>query len=201
MQACRPFDSNRNGTVLGEGAVMLVIEELTHAQKRGAPIYAELAGYSSYVNGRSACLNVGKDAPDWQGMHECMSAAIQDAGIEPSAIDCITADGKATVGGDRMEAQALTETFAGAAAQIPVSSYKSSLGHMLPAAGAASAAITAVCVKEGIIPPTLNHITPDPECNLNIVAHAALRKEMRYALSNTFGFTGENTSLVLKKYH
>jgi 3-oxoacyl-[acyl-carrier-protein] synthase II len=201
QQACRPFDCSRDGSVLGEGAVILIIEELCHAQKRGAPVYAELAGYSSCVNGLSACPDPGCDAPDWQGMHQCMSAAIQDAGIEPSDIDCITADGKATVQGDRREAQAILQTFNAAGAHIPVSSNKSALGHLLPASGAASAAITALSLYEGVIPPTLNHNHSEPENTVHIISQTTRRKDLRYALSNTCGFTGEHTSLVFKQYH
>ncbi len=201
QQACRPFDCSRDGSVLGEGAVMLVIEELTHALQRGASIYAEIIGYSTYFNGLNSCLSVGRDTPDWQGMHDCMVAAIRDAGIAPAEVNYITADGKATVWGDRMEAQAIRETFNDTGSRIPVSTYKSALGHLLPAAGAASAAITALSISNGIIPPTQNHTATDSQCTLNIVGQAPCRHEIHYALSNTFGFTGENTSLVFKHYN
>jgi 3-oxoacyl-[acyl-carrier-protein] synthase II len=198
--SCRPFDRSRDGCVLGEGSAMLVLEEISHAKKRGASIYAEIVGFSSFFNGHANLSNVGSDPPDWEGMYLCMIQALNDASISPSDIDYINADGKGTVFGDRAEALAIKHAFGEQGSKVPVSTSKPLTGHLLPASGAFEAASTVLSVKEDLIPPTENCTDRDAQCNLNVISENALKKEINYAISNTFGFTGEHTTLVFGKY-
>jgi len=195
-KASRPFDRDRDGFVLSEGAGVLVLEELTHAQRRGASIYAELAGYGL----SSDAYHYTRPDPEADGPARAMALAIKDAGLAPEAIDYINAHGTSTVSNDRIESRAIKKVFSTHAYNLAVSSSKSMLGHMLGAAGAVEAAITARSLHESTIHPTINYEHPDPECDLDYVPNHARKKVVRSALSNSLGFGGINAALVLTKY-
>ena len=195
-KASRPFDRDRDGFVLAEGAGVLVLEELTHAQRRGARIFAELAGYGL----SSDAHHYTRPDPGADGPARAMALAIKDAGVRPEAIDYINAHGTSTVSNDRIETLAIKKAFSKHAYDLAVSSSKSMLGHMLGAAGAVEAAVTALSLHQGIIPPTINYEHRDPECDLDYVPNHARKKDIRSALSNSLGFGGINAALVLKKY-
>jgi 3-oxoacyl-[acyl-carrier-protein] synthase II len=195
-KASRPFDRDRDGFVLAEGAGVLVLEDLGHAEKRGAKIYAELAGYGL----TSDAYHYTKPDPTGNGPARAMSLALSDAVVRPEEIYYINAHGTSTVSNDRVETLAIKKTFGEQAYKLAVSSSKSMLGHMLGAAGAVEAAITALALRDGIIPPTINYKTPDPECDLDFVPGKARKKNIQAALSNSLGFGGINAALVLKKY-
>ena len=194
--ACRPYDAERNGFVMGEGAGILVIEEYEHAVKRGANIIAEVVGY--------ACTNDAYDivapAPEGEGGARCMKLAVDDAGIKPEDIGYINAHGTSTEYNDKFETAAIKTVFGDCAKKLPVGSTKSMTGHLLGAAGAVEAIITALALKEGFLPPTINYKTPDPECDLDYIPNVGRTTDIKYALSNSLGFGGHNASLVLKKY-
>ncbi len=194
--ACRPFDAERDGFVMGEGAGIVIIEEYEHAVKRGANIIAELVGY--------ACTNDAYDivapAPEGEGGARCMKLAVDDAGIKPEDIGYINAHGTSTEYNDKFETAAIKTVFGDYAKKVPVSSTKSMTGHLLGAAGAIEVIITALSLKEGFIPPTINYKTPDPECDLDYVPNKGRTADIKFALSNSLGFGGHNASLVLKKY-
>jgi 3-oxoacyl-[acyl-carrier-protein] synthase II len=194
-KASRPFDQGRDGFVLAEGAGVLVLEELHHAEKRGARIYAELAGYSL----TSDAYHYTQPDPAGDGPAQAMRLALSDAGIQPEEVDYINAHGTSTKPNDRIETIAIKKAFGGHARKLAVSSSKSMLGHMLGAGGAVEAALTVLALSEGIIPPTINLENPDPECDLDYVPNTARKQEPRVALSSSFGFGGFNASLVLKK--
>lgn len=196
-KASRPFDRNRDGFVLAEGAGILVLEELTHAQRRGARIYAELAGYGL----SSDSHHYTRPDPEADGPARAMALAIKDAGLGPDAIDYINAHGTSTLSNDRIETLAIKKTFSKHAYNLAVSSSKSMLGHMLGAAGAVEAAVTALSLHQKTIPPTINYEHQDPECDLDYVPNHARKKDICSALSNSLGFGGINAALVLKKYH
>jgi 3-oxoacyl-[acyl-carrier-protein] synthase II len=195
-KASRPFDKHRDGFVLAEGAGVLVLEELGHAEKRGATIYAELAGYGL----SSDAYHYTKPDPAGDGPGRAMTLALSDAGTRPEEINYINAHGTSTVPNDRVETLAIKKAFGEHAYKLAVSSSKSMLGHMLGAAGAVEAAITALVLRDGIIPPTINYEIPDPECDLDFVPNKARKKEIRTALSNSLGFGGINAALLFKKY-
>jgi 3-oxoacyl-[acyl-carrier-protein] synthase II len=195
-KASRPFDRDRDGFVLAEGAGVLVLEELTHAQRRGARIFAELAGYGLC----SDAHHYIRPDPDADGPARAMMLAIKDAGVRPEDIDYINAHGTSTVSNDRIESLAIKKAFSKHAYNLSVSSTKSMLGHMLGAAGAVEAAVTALSLHQGIIPPTINYEHQDPECDLDYVPHQTRKQYIRSALSNSLGFGGINAALVLKKY-
>ena len=197
QEEIRPFDRLRDGCVLGEGAVVLVLEEMSHALDRGAPVYAEIAGYGSFFNGLSDACDNGNSSTGCVAMKECMSRALSDASLDPSSIDYINADGKGTVQSDCLEAQALYHMFG---REVPVSTSKPLTGHMLAANGAFQALSTVLSIKHGIIPPTINCMDQDPQCDIAVVKNA-LKKQIKYAISNTFGFSEEHTSLVFKHYN
>ncbi len=194
-KASRPFDKERDGFVLGEGAGVLILESLEHALKRDAHIYAELSGF-----GMSADANhiTAPDA-DGAGARRSMQMALQRAGVSPDEVDYINAHGTATPLGDVSETKAIKSLFGERAYQIPVSSTKSQIGHLLGAAAAVEAIATLLALEEGILPPTINYEHPDPECDLDYVPNEARRAEVRVALSNSFGFGGHNSTIVLKK--
>ena len=192
-QASRPFDRDRDGFVIAEGACILVLEELGHAVKRNAIIYGELIGYGT------SCDAFHQTKPDSDGEALAIKKALEDAHVASEDVEFINAHGTSTPLGDKAEAEAIRIVFGRRTGDIYVSSCKSTLGHMLGAAGAMEAAITALSVKRGIIPPTANHETPDPECNLNIVTSTMFR-DIHVALSSSFGFGGVNAVLVLKKF-
>jgi 3-oxoacyl-[acyl-carrier-protein] synthase II len=195
VKASRPFDRDRDGFVLAEGAGVLMLEELTHARKRGAKIYAELAGYGL----SSDAFHYTRPDPAGDGPARAMALALSDAGVRPEDIDYINAHGTSTVSNDGIETLAIKKTFGKHAYSLAVSSSKSMLGHMLGAAGAVEAAVSALALLEGTIPPTINYDNPDPECNLDYVPNTARKQDIKTALSNSLGFGGINAALVLKK--
>ncbi len=194
--ASRPFDAERNGFVMGEGAGMLILEELEHALARGANIIAEVVGYG--------CTNdahhITAPAPEGEGGARCMKMAIDDAGIRPDEVGYINAHGTSTEYNDKFETAAIKTVFGDHAKKLAVSSTKSMTGHLLGAAGAVEAIITALSLKEGYMPATINYKTPDPECDLDYVPNQGRKAEFNYALSNSLGFGGHNATILLKKY-
>ena len=196
-KASRPFDRDRDGFVLAEGAGVLVLEELDHARNRGAKIYAELSGYGL----SSDAYHYMRPDPEADGPARAMALAIEDAGLMPEDIDYINAHGTSTVSNDRIETLAIKKTFQKHAYSLAVSSSKSMLGHMLGAAGAIETAVTALALSQGIIPPTINYGALDPDCDLDYVPNRARKKDLHAALSNSLGFGGINASVVLKKFH
>jgi len=194
--ACRPFDAGRDGFVIGEGAVVLVLEEMEHALSRGARILAEVTGYGT------SCDAYHVTAPDPQGAGAAlaMRMALQDAGIDPRAVDYINAHGTSTPLGDKLETLAIKNVFGEHAYRMAVSSTKSMTGHLLGAAGGLEAAVCILAIDRGLIPPTINLTTPDPECDLDYVPNNARRKEVNVAMSNSFGFGGHNVTLVLERF-
>jgi 3-oxoacyl-[acyl-carrier-protein] synthase II len=196
-RASRPFDAGRDGFVLAEGAGVLVLEEREHAAARGANIYAELAGFGL----TSDAHHFTRPDPDGDGAARAMGLALSDAGVRPDEIDYINAHGTSTVPNDRIETLAIKKAFGPHAYRIAVSSSKSMLGHMLGAAGAVEAVITALSLAHGIIHPTINLDTPDPECDLDYVRGSSRKKEIRASLSASLGFGGINAALVFKKHN
>jgi 3-oxoacyl-[acyl-carrier-protein] synthase II len=194
--ASRPFDKTRDGFVMGEGAGVVVLEELEHALKRGARIYGEVAGYGATGD----AYHLTAPAPDGEGAQRAMKRALSDAGLTPADVQYINAHGTSTPANDLNETRAIKAVFGEHAAGINVSSTKSSTGHMLGAAGAVEFIISALAVREGVIPPTINYETPDPECDLNYTPNSAVRREVRVVISNSFGFGGHNVSLVVRKF-
>lgn len=197
QSASRPFDKNRDGFVLGEGGVALIFEEYEHAMARGAKIYAEVVGTG--LSGDAHHMTAPH--PEGLGAVNCMKAAIEDAGITIYDIDHINTHGTSTPVGDVAEPKAITTLFKDHAQEVLVNSTKSMTGHLLGAAGAIEAFATLMAVKEGIVPPTINHEEDDPEIpKLNFVFNKAVKKDITYGLSNTFGFGGHNASIIFKKY-
>lgn len=193
--ACRPFDGKRDGMVLSEGAGMVVIEELSRARKRGATLYAEIVGYAS----SSSAHHLYRPSPDGQGISIALQKSLRDARVDPSAISYINADGIGTVLSDRAETRALKNVLGSHAYRTPASSTKSIMGHLGTAAGGVEPIICALAIKEGIIPPTINHSTPDPECDLDYVPNQAREQAVHTAVSVNQGLGGQCTCLVLKK--
>ncbi len=191
-RASRPFELNRDGFVIGEGAGVLVIEELEHARARGARIYAEIVGYGSSAD----AYHITAPSPDGDGAIRCMKAAIADAGLTAGRISYINAHGTSTKINDQMETIAIKQVFGEDAYRIPVSSTKSMIGHLLGAAGGVEAVVCVKTIQTGVIPPTINYETPDPECDLDYVPNHARRLTVDYALSNSFGFGGTNAALI-----
>ncbi|ACL21830.1 3-oxoacyl-(acyl-carrier-protein) synthase 2 [Desulfitobacterium hafniense DCB-2] len=195
-EACRPFDARRSGFVMGEGAGILVLESLEHAQKRQARIYAELSGYGSTCD----AYHITSPAPGGAGAIQSMQAALTGAEVRPEEVDYINAHGTGTNANDSAETAAIKALFGEAAQKVAISSTKSMTGHLLGAAGAIEAIACALTIKNSMIPPTINYGEPDPECDLDYVPNAARPKEVQVALSNTFGFGGHNATIVLKRY-
>ena len=194
-KASRPFDKERNGFVIGEGSGILILEELTSAVRRGSRIYAEVVGYGS----TSDAYHMAIPPPGHEGAARCMSAALQDARLKPAEIDYINAHGTSTPPNDLYETQAIKKVFGKHALNLAVSSTKSMTGHLLGAAGAVEAIISAMSIYKGIIPPTINRDNPDPDCDLDYVPHKARKKNIDTAMSNTFGFGGVNAVLIFRK--
>ena len=192
--ASRPFDVNRDGFVLGEGAGILVLEEMEAAKKRGAKIYCELKGYAMTGD----AYHITSPPPEGDGAVACMTAALKDAGMEPSEIGYINAHGTSTIA-DAIETKAIKRVFGEHAGKLAVSSTKSMTGHLLGAAGGIEAIFTVKAVAEGLLPPTINHETPDPACDLYYVPNRSEKREITAALTNSFGFGGTNASLVMQK--
>jgi 3-oxoacyl-[acyl-carrier-protein] synthase II len=195
-KASRPFDLNRDGFVLGEGSGMLVLEELEHARKRGATIYAELTGYGSTAD----AFRVTDSHPDGRGAIACMSGALGDARLSPSEIGYINAHGTSTQVNDRVESLAVKKVFGDGAYEVPMSSSKSMLGHLIAAAGAVELIICIQSMRRNVLPPTINYETPDPECDLDYIPNVAREKKVDHVLSNSFGFGGQNVSLVVSRF-
>ncbi|SHK18439.1 beta-ketoacyl-ACP synthase II [Desulforamulus aeronauticus] len=193
-EASRPFDLQRDGFVMGEGSGVLVLEELNHAQKRGATIIAEVVGYGC----TNDAYHITANSED--GAANCMRLAIEDAEITPSTIGYINAHGTSTPIGDRSETAAIKSVFANYAYQLPVSSTKSMTGHLLGAAGAIEAIITTSAIRDGYLPPTINYKNPDPECDLDYIPNKGRKAKITYAMTNSFGFGGQNATLVLRAF-
>jgi len=193
---CRPFDLNRKGLSLGEGAAFLVMEEGERARQRGAKVYAEILGYGLTGDGN----HMTAPDPDGNGAFRAMAEALQDSGISPGEVDWINAHGTATPANDLAETRAIKNLFGRRAYQIPVSGIKSMVGHCLGAAGAVEAVASVLSVKEDKIPPTIHYQTPDPECDLDYVPNQSRSRTVEVALSNSFAFGGNNTVLVFGKW-
>ncbi|AMO84445.1 3-oxoacyl-[acyl-carrier-protein] synthase II [Solibacillus kalamii] len=194
--ASRPFDKNRDGFVIGEGAGILILEEYEHAKARGAKIYGEVVGYGSTGDAH----HITAPAPNGEGAARAMQMAIDDAQVSPDRVGYINAHGTSTPYNDLFETQAVKTVFGDHAYKLAMSSTKSMTGHLLGAAGGIEAIFTVLALKEGILPPTMNLQDPDPECDLDYVPNAARKAEVEYALSNSLGFGGHNACLLFKKY-
>lgn len=194
--ASRPFDATRDGFVMGEGAGIVILEELEHALQRGAKIYAEVAGYGATGD----AYHLTAPAPDGEGAQRAMKRALSDAGFAPQDVQYINAHGTSTPANDFNETRAIKAVFGDYAKKINVSSTKSATGHMLGAAGAVEFLVSALVIGSGIIPPTINYHTPDPECDLNYTPNKSVKREVNAVLSNSFGFGGHNTTLAIKRY-
>lgn len=194
--ASRPFDAERDGFVMGEGAGFLVLEELERAKKRGANIICELVGYGATDD----AYHITSPAPGGEGPAKAMEFAIKDAGISPSDITYINAHGTSTKYNDMYETQAVKKTFGDAAKNVAISSTKSMTGHLLGAAGGIEAAVCALSISDSYIPATINYQNPDPECDLDIVPNEGRNQEVHYAMSNSLGFGGHNATIVMKKF-
>lgn len=193
--ASRPFDAQRDGFVIGEGAGILVLEEFIHARKRGASIYAEVAGYGVSADAH----HISAPSEDADGPVRVMRNTLADAGVEPEEVDYINAHGTSTPIGDRIETLAIKKTFGAGATKLAISSTKSMTGHLLGASGGLETAIAALVIRDGIIPPTINYENVDPACDLDYVPNKARRRDVQYALNNSFGFGGTNASILLKR--
>ena len=196
QKASRPFEKDRDGFVVGEGSGMMILESLDHALERGAKIYAELVGYGMSGDG----YHITSPPPDGDGARRCMLDAIENAGIEPGQIDYINAHGTSTPLNDLYESRAIKAAFGDAAKKVAISSTKSMTGHLLGGAGGIETVFSALTIKHGIMPPTINHDVPGDECDLDYVPNVARKADVTYAMSNSFGFGGTNASLILKKY-
>jgi 3-oxoacyl-[acyl-carrier-protein] synthase II len=195
-KASRPFDKDRDGFVMGEGGGIILLEEMEHALNRGANILAEIVGYG--LTGDA--YHITAPAPDGEGAARCMAMALRDAGIRPEEVDYINAHGTSTDYNDLYETIAIKTVFKEHARKIPVSSTKSMTGHLLGGAGGVESIFTVLTIFQGVIPPTINYETPDPNCDLDYVPNVARKAEVRVALSNSFGFGGTNAVLVFKKF-
>lgn len=196
LEASRPFDKDRNGFVMGEGGGVLILEELEHALKRGAKIYAEIVG----VGLTGDAFHITAPAPNGEGAVRSMREALRDANVEPSVVDYINAHGTSTELNDVNETKAIKTVFGEHAYKLAISSTKSMTGHLLGAAGAVEAIITVLALVNNTIPPTINLDEPDPECDLNYTPKVPVKREIKYALSNTFGFGGHNATILFKKF-
>ncbi len=195
-RASRPFDKDRDGFVIGEGAGILVLEELEHAKKRGARIYCELVGYGA----NSDAHHVAAPAPEHKGAQACFKLALKDAKIDPASIGYVNAHGTSTDLNDKNESIATKVVFGDHAKKLAMSSTKSMTGHTLGAAGGIEAGITALALARGVLPPTINYETPDPDCDLDYVPNQAREVRVEAAMSNSFGFGGTNAALIMKQY-
>jgi len=194
--ASRPFDKERDGFVIGEGSGIVILEELEHARRRGAPIYCEMVGYGM----SSDAYHISAPCEDGDGAMRVMNRTLKDAGVEPAVVDYVNVHGTSTPQGDRVEVIALKRVFGDHARRMAISSTKSMTGHLLGAAGGLEAGITALALKTQMLPPTINYEHPDPDCDLDIVPNAARKADVRYALSNSFGFGGTNGALLFRRY-
>jgi 3-oxoacyl-[acyl-carrier-protein] synthase II len=195
-KASRPFDMDRDGFIMGEGAGVVILESLETALERGAGIYAEIVGYGMAAD----AYHITAPSPNGEGAARCMKMALKDAGVDPGVVNYINAHGTSTKAGDEIETSAIKTVFGEYAYKIPVSSTKSMTGHLLGAAGGVESVISVLSIKDDIIPPTINLDTPDPECDLDYVPNQARRTTVNYALSNSFGFGGTNACLLFRKF-
>ena len=194
--ASRPFDGERDGFVLGEGSSMVILEELERAKARGAKIYGEILGYGSTAD----AFRITDIHPEGRGGMGCMQGALDNAGINIDEIDYINAHGTSTSVNDRVESLAIKRVFGDLAYKIPVSSTKSMMGHLIAAAGVTEAIVCMLAIRDGVVPPTINYTTKDPDCDLDYVPNEAREVPCKTALTNSFGFGGQNISLVLRKF-
>jgi 3-oxoacyl-[acyl-carrier-protein] synthase II len=195
--ASRPFDATRDGFVMGEGAGIVILEELEHAQRRGARIYAEVGGYRATGD----AYHLTGQLPDHEGLQRAMRGALADASLAPEDVDYVNAHGTSTPLNDSNEAKAIAAVFGDAARRVSISSTKSMTGHMLGAAGAVEFIASALAIRDGMVPPTINLSTPDPECgDLDFTPNTARKRDVRAALSNSAGFGGHNVSLAVKRF-
>jgi 3-oxoacyl-[acyl-carrier-protein] synthase II len=194
--ASRPFDKDRDGFVIAEGAGVVLLEDLEHAKARGARIYAELIGYGASAD----AFHVTQPAPEGAGAQRCMRQALADARIDPAEVGYINAHGTSTPFNDKNETEAIKAVFGDHARKLAVSSTKSMTGHMLGAAGGVETAISALAIDRGVLPPTINYTTPDPDCDLDYVPNQAREAKVDAVLSNSFGFGGTNASVILRRY-
>jgi 3-oxoacyl-[acyl-carrier-protein] synthase II len=195
-RASRPFDRERDGFVLGDGAGILILESLEHARGRGAKIYAEMAGYGMSGDAH----HITAPSQDGDGAARAMANTLRDAGVRPEQVDYVNAHGTGTPPNDRVETAAIRKVFGAAAERLAVSSTKSMIGHALGAAGAVEAGVVALTLRDQVVHPTINLQTPDPECDLDYVPEGARQRPLRYALSNSFGFGGTNACLLMKQF-
>jgi 3-oxoacyl-[acyl-carrier-protein] synthase II len=195
-RASRPFDRNRDGFVLGEGAAMVILEELEHARQRGAPIFGEMTGYGSTAD----AFRITDTHPEGRGATTCLKLALADARLNPEDIHYVNAHGTSTSVNDKVETLALKQAFGPQAYKIPVSSTKSMMGHLIAAAGATELIICLLALRDGVLPPTINYETPDPDCDLDYVPNQAREVRCRNVVSNSFGFGGQNISLVASRW-
>lgn len=195
--ASRPFDANRDGFVMGEGAGIFVMESLDTARERGAHIYAELVGYGA----TSDAYHITQPAPGGEGGARSMQRALEDADMKPEDVGYVNAHGTSTPWNDKLETQALKTVFGDDAYKVPISSTKSMVGHVLGATGGVEAIISVKALEDGMLPPTINYETPDPECDLDYIPNEARKVEVESVISNSFGFGGHNATLVFKTYH
>jgi 3-oxoacyl-[acyl-carrier-protein] synthase II len=194
--ASRPFDRDRDGFVMGEGAGVVMLEELEHAKKRGAKIYCEIIGYGNTADAH----HLTAPSPGGEGAARCMKMALRDSGLKLEEISYINAHGTSTPQGDVCETQAIKTVFGEHAKKIAVSSTKGATGHMLGAAGAVEMSACALAIKNGVVPPTINYQTPDPECDLDYVPNMAREMKVNVIINNSFGFGGHNASIAAKKF-
>lgn len=195
-KASRPFDGKRDGFVLGEGAAMVILEELEQAKKRGAPIYGEVLGYGTTAD----AYRITDIPPDGHGGIAAMRMAISDAGLQPQQIGYVNAHGTSTLVNDKVETLACKQVFGDHAMNVPVSSTKSMMGHLIAAAGVTEMIVCLLAIRDGVLPPTINYENPDPNCDLDYVPNFAREAKLDYALNNSFGFGGQNVCLCLGRY-
>jgi 3-oxoacyl-[acyl-carrier-protein] synthase II len=196
QRASRPFDRDRDGFILGEGAGMLVLEELEHARKRGARIHGEVIGYGSTAD----AFRITDSHDEGRGAIACIREALEGAGIEPADVDYINAHGTSTSVNDSIETLAIKRTFGPAAYSVPISSTKSMMGHLIAAAGSVEAIVCLLAIRDGMLPPTINLENSDPECDLDYIPNRARPKSVDVTLSNSFGFGGQNITLILRRF-
>ena len=195
-RASRPFDRDRDGFILGEGAGMLILEELKHARSRGARIYGEIVGYGSTAD----AFRITDSHDEGRGAIACMREAMADARLDPEDVDYINAHGTSTSVNDSIETLAIKRSFGDAAYKVPVSSTKSMMGHLIAAGGSVEAIVCLLTIRDGVLPPTINLDHPGPDCDLDYIPHVARRQSVEVALSNSFGFGGQNIALILRRF-
>lgn len=196
-RASRPFDRNRDGFVLGEGAGIVILEELEHAQRRGAKIHAEITGYGSTAD----AFRITDTHPEGRGATTCLKLALADAGLSPADIGYINAHGTSTSVNDKVETLAIKQAFGDQAYKIPVSSTKSMMGHLIAAAGVTELIICLLTLRDQVLPPTINYETPDPDCDLDYVPNVAREQACQHVISNSFGFGGQNITLIASRFN